>query len=105
MLKKVPANLQQNDKKRLINIVFFRADQYISTPAWSEFFLSRGILDIKVNSCHDFEFWKKPLAGSHGKVIFHEKTSAKSGNVMVSLKNFTVGSAHFFTAFLENFPF
>ena len=31
------------------------------------------------------------LAGGLGKVIFHEKISAKSVNVMVSPKNLTVG--------------
>ena len=31
------------------------------------------------------------MAGGHRKVIFNEKCSAKSGNVMVSPKNFTVG--------------
>ena len=39
-------------------------------------------------------FWKNrwQVAGGHGKVIFHEKSSAKSENVMVSPKNFTAGS-------------
>ena len=36
-----------NKKKSLIKIVFFRADHYISTPVWSKFFLSPGILDMK----------------------------------------------------------
>ena len=49
------------------------------------------IFPNEVNTCHDFEFWEKSLAGCHGKVIFHEKSSAKSENVMVSPKNFTVG--------------
>ena len=39
----------------------------------------------EVKTCHDFEFWEKLLAGGHRKVIFHE-------NVVVSPKNFTVGS-------------
>ena len=32
------------------------------------------------------------MAGGHGKVIFHEKSSARSENVMVSPKKLTVGS-------------
>ena len=50
------------------------------------------IFPNEVNTCHDFEIWEKSLAGGHGKVIFHETSSAKSENVMVRLKNFTVGS-------------
>ena len=50
------------------------------------------IFPNKVNTCHDSEFWEKSLAVGHGKVIFHEKSSAKIENVMVSPKNFTVGS-------------
>ena len=46
------------------------------------------IFSNEVNTCQYFEFWEKLLAGGHGKVTFHEKSSDKSGNVMVSPKNF-----------------
>ena len=59
---------------------------------WSKHLSWVWIFPNEINTCHDFEFWGKSMAGGHRKVIFHEKSSAKSGNVMVSPKNFTVGS-------------